>query len=290
MVIYHVHPDSRATDRVMAALSRHAPAGTFFTDNIEEADLVIFHTVGRRDKTQRQITEALNRGQRYAMIQYCLRSTQKPLASDWVHLWRNAEAVWSYYDLAQLCADDGVAAGFNFYHSPLGVDSTVFYPREIERAFAIVVGGGLYRCESIRECIYAARDTGLPVGRLGGPISREGLVNFEDITDSQLAILYSSACYVSGLRRTEGFEMMAAEGLLCGARPVLFDRPHYRTWHDQWGIFIKEGPRAQVIEALRMIFAGECQPVTEAELALAREVFDWRRIVSGFWAALGGIL
>lgn len=105
----------------------------------------------------------------------------------------------------------------------------------------------------------------------------------KDCSDKELAPYYSTSQYVSGLRRTEGFELPAVEGLFCGARPILFDTPNYRQWYEPFGIFIYEGSRQEVIEQLINIFQGPYQPVTEEEIAVAQGRFDWQRIIGGFW-------
>ena len=88
---------------------------------------------------------------------------------------------------------------------------------------------------------------------------------------------------MSGLRRIEGFELPAAEGLLCGARPIMFDRPHYRDWFNKWAIFIPEGNREEVLQSLIDVFQQEYRPVTLEEIAEARQLFDWQSIINGFW-------
>ena len=71
------------------------------------------------------------------------------------------------------------------------------------------------------------------------------------------------------LRRIEGFELPAAEGLLCGARPILFANSSGYDWYKPWGVFIEETDRAGVIDQLEAIFRRGAQLVTSEERAAA---------------------
>lgn len=275
---------SRALDRVIAALTQHAPAGVTFTDEVS-ADLVVFHVVGRRDQVIRQV-HALHPSQRYAVIQYCVRSTQRPNTTDWASFWESSALVWSYYDLNALCAEDHVDSRFPFYHAPLGVDASVFTDHGALRPFIIASSGRAWTNESVRECVLAAQEVDRWSFHLGQPLSRaprRAVVCETGISDAQLAYRYNQCAYVSGLRRGEGFELPAAEGLLCGARPVLFDRPHYRQWFGEWADYIPEASRPDVIKNLVALFQRPYRAVTAEERAGAAARFDWAPIIAGFW-------
>ena len=201
------------------------------------------------------------------MVQIAVRSTANPNTIDWIPMWDKAEAVWSYYDLKQLMADDGCELAMNFYYAPLGVDSKTFDEFEGPRDLTIVVGDS--RDESVNECIRAAYGN---VGHLG-----------TGVDDATLALTYSRSEFVSGLRRTEGFEMPVLEGLLCGARPVCYDKPHYRHWFKDLAEFIPEGHPEEVVESLRALFKAGPRVVTPEEKESVRFYFNWEHIVKGFW-------
>jgi hypothetical protein len=79
------------------------------------------------------------------------------------------------------------------------------------------------------------------------------------------------------------------EGMLCGARPIYFDRPHYRLWFDDLAIFIDEtNNREDTVMALKKIFDGPYKPMTDDEIQLARRRFNWKRILDGFWEKVNG--
>lgn len=287
MRVYSKSLNSHALQRVHYALRAYAPAHVKFTDRLDDADVVILHVVGRHNSVTAACEEIKRRGKRYAIIQYCLRSTMQPDTGAWAVVWRHADVVWSYYDLYHLCDEDGTPKWFNFYHAPLGVNSSMFSPMkegvEAQRQYVICTSGDGYLSESVRECYKAAVERcGLKVIHLGPELKVPNLPCRNHLTDSEVANIYRSCHYVSGLRRTEGFELPAAEGLLCGTRPILFEQPHYRQWYGQWGIFIPETSREKVIDTLEFIFR-HYHPVTHGEIVAARKLFDWNRIITEFW-------
>lgn len=270
--------------RVIHALKRYAPDTVEFVPELDAADLVVKHIIGRRDRNTKEAQYLLEHGQRYAIIQYALRSTLRPETSSWLPLWRGSVLVWSYYNLKTWCAKEWTPMDFNFYYRPLGVDTDIFYPREQKKRFIIGTSGQSAVTEGIRESAFATKRVGRNMLHLG-PELRRGLdiICKQDLTDNEVAEHLSQCEFVAGLRRTEGFELMAAEGLMCGARPIFFDRDHYRQWYAPWGVFIPEGSRDEVIDNLSAIFQEGAKPVTKDERTAAAELFDWQRVVAGFW-------
>jgi len=282
MRVHIVQSDSHALKRVARALVQYAPAAIEFVSVPVEAELIVLPVVGRQDRMRAVSESILSGGRQYAVIQYCLRSTLRPNTEGWLPLWRSARLVWSYYNLPALCVEDGVSPNFPFYLAPLGVESIFSFDLVPVVRYVIATSGQSYMTESVREAIHAAQRVGRKVAHLGpempGPVTC-----FGDLSDASLVAVYNMCEFVSGLRRTEGFELPAAEGLLCGARPVLFDRPHYRQWYDGLAEFILETPRPQVIDVLEQLFRIGARPVTNEEICTARERFDWHRIIDGFW-------
>lgn len=275
----------RSVQRVVSALDFYAPSGIGLVERQEEADLVVLHVIGRQDSTLATAKCLKELGQQYVVIQYAVRSTMRPLTGGWLPLWRDAMLVWSYLDLPMLCAEDGNASDFPFYHAPLGVDSSTFYPRyRHQRQYVIGTHGSAAVFEGIREACFAAKRVRRPVFHLGPELKRGlDIMCFDDVDDSKLAGFLSQCEHVACLRRTEGFELPAAEGLLCGARPICFDRAHYRQWYDPWAVFIPEGSRDNVIDTLESLFIMGARPVTDEEREVAKLVFNWDTIITEFW-------
>lgn len=276
------HIDSIGINRVEKALANYAPPWVRIVDDERDAELVILHVNGR---IERNISRAKNLKEKsYAVIQYCLRSTQKPHTSDWKELWENASVVWSYYDLIHELNKDNVSCQFNFYHAPLGSDPNIFKPLNLSKEYTMCSVGLDYLTESIREVIYAVRNVnGKPV-HLGSKLNIKDVPSFYGITDQEVAELYNKCYFVSGLRTKEGFELPAVEAILCGVKPVLFDTYNYRQWYNDFAIFIPEVDRETTIEALTEVLKDlDRSDITETDIEKAKMLFDWKRIINGFW-------
>lgn len=285
---------SAAMGRVSRALARYAPKGVEIVKDVNQADVVLLHTIGFPE-TEENVARLVAAGKQFVIAQYCLRSTQKPKVQDWLPLWQQAEFVWSYYDLCQASREDGVdlldptIKDFGFYYSPLGVDPYMFTPpRSENRPFTILTSGYVAESEGVNECVEATKRLGKSLFHLGpsGVAVGPHVTNGFNISDEELAMRYGQSQFVAGLRRCEGFEMPAAEGLLCGARPVMFDRPHYRAWFEEFAEFVPEKAGAFVVQALERTFAAGARPVTPQERLSAVKQFSWDRIAGDFWRLL----
>jgi hypothetical protein len=275
---------SRAMSRVAEALRRHAPSRVRFVERPAAADVALLHVIGPDALSYRSPARAT------VAMQYCYK-TAGGTRDEWREWWGRQGAVMSYYDLS---AD--VPAGTPFVHAPLGVDRSVFFERR-GRARAQLVTSGYVSApgaEAIREAAEAAAMCGVPTFHLGPRLPegmqaapagwRSGL----GIPDDALAREYSAALWVSGLRHVEGFEMPAAEGLMCGARPVMFDRPEARAWFGEHAVFVPECSGAELVGALAEVFSRPPEPVDAAERRAAAARFDWAAIAARFWEAAIG--
>lgn len=285
MKIY-LQPDtySRGIVRVCDALMQYAPSSVELVQNPRDADYEIIHAYGRHDAIERRIAMLERKKKPYSIIQYAIRSTIRPKVNDWIRMWEKARVVWSYYDLRKLADEDLVSGEFNFYHAPLGVDPEIFKETPRERRFIVGACSQHALAEGARECSFASKRVQKPMFFLGHELRRgPDVVCCSNITDEEVANYWSQCQFVSGLRRIEGFEFPVIEGALCGARPIVFDRPHYRKWFNEFAIFIPEGSRDQVIDSLESIFKGLAVPITHAEKGIILDRFNWSRIINGFW-------
>lgn len=276
---------SRSLHRVADALSRYAPGDVEIVQDKRLADLVVLHAVGYPEVADWAI-ECVAHGQEFAVLTYCVRTTQKPSTRDWLSLWQGARLVWSYYDLRELCAEDGVDPDFDFYHSPLGVDGDVFKPSGDFKHYQVGTSGYVAATESIGECTDAVRKVGGFQFHLGPTFDDMGAnVTVKlGISDAELAVEWSRCRYVSGLRRMEGFEMPVLEGIACGARPIVFDKPHYRQWFEDFAVFVPECPPVELTRILAGVFdSSDYRSVTNAERRAVVDRFQWEPIVAGFW-------
>lgn len=293
--------------RVVRELKAHAPTSIEFVPTREAAELVVHHIVGVSNfsdgpNVAELITEDHAAGRRVGAVQYCLRTTEQPSTAWWVpHVWSQCNVVWSYYNLLQEVWNDGgvVPPGqaHRFYYRPLGV-SDGFHAishKDVDpfkRDFLVGTSGYVAESEAVDAWVDYAHSLGEKVFHLGPklPIFDQfpGVVTHaKDLSDEELSLMWSRCCYVSGLRAVEGFELGAAEGVVCGARPVFFDRQHHRQWYRGVAIYLDErmDVRAE-LERLKVTreFAGTISPAVKT---WARGTFSWARLVQGFWARLG---
>ena len=285
--------DDRGVNRIRNALLKYAPSGIEFTDDPEDfgIDLLVMNVNGRCGRTKRRIAKAKSFGIDIAVMQISIKSTANPSVVDWMPIWDQAKLIWSYYDLIQMAISEGIEPTFAdiFYRAPLGADSNIFKPTGAEKKYLAMSVSHTYLSESTREVIKAAEIVGGRVAHLGPPIGKDDIDwvdNYHNISDEELADLYSSCYYISGLRRIEGQDMPAAEGLLCGARPLVFDRPDQVDWYGEFSSVLTETHRDQIVEDLVEIFGREYIPVTQEEIEKAKSVFSWEKFARGFWSCL----
>lgn len=282
---------SRAMVRIANALTIYAPSSISITNDISSADIVIFYPISH--EWFKLIDQCVDRGQRYALVQCCSGKE----GANWQHYWFNAVVVWSYLDLNF----DGYDKS-SLYYCPLGVDAYLSTSNKsnrdpnpsVDRDIVLTTGYTHgYPAEAILEPWIAANAAGLKAYHIGGwprEIPRDislslPVTRVEGIGDDQLALLYRRAKYVCSLRYRDGFELPAAEGLCCGARPILFDQPDLRQWYGNHAVYLPEIEGDELVDRLEGIFRsdGHGDRVSEEEKEEAVKLFDWKPIVEGFW-------
>lgn len=290
MIAVYLEPPkdlSRAMTRVARAMEKYAPLRTIeVVRHRTDADLEVLHVIGYPETVAR-VEELKQQGKKYAIIQYCIRSTQEPNTDKWMDIWAGAEWVWSYYDLVALAYEDKVKCRFNnFYHAPLGIDEefTRDIPAMAHKVYGLTTSGYVAESECVDLAIEATKQAKLNHFHLGPKISSEPHVTYSlGVNDRLLASIYRRCAMVSGLRRVEGFELPVIEGMACGARPIVFDRRHYREWFGAFATFIPEtDDNAQIVENIHTALKFY-NPVSDVERFQVIEYFDWKRILSPLW-------
>lgn len=279
---------SRAMHRVTKALAKYGQHEVVTSQ--DQADFVLLHVIGYPETVE--AVKALQPGQTYGIVQYCMRSTQRSNTQDWLSLWRNAAIVWSYYDLRELMFQDHVATTAPFYYAPLGVDDVFAKAfRPTDRHIDCVTTGYVSTpsAEAIEEVALAAAQLKMNVVHVG-PSNVEGMatppegwVAYLDVSDEQLGYLYRRSRYVSGLRHGEGFELPALEGLCCGARPIVFNRSEMKKWYGDHVIFVQETSGPELVQRLVEVLKQPPRPVSLEERQRLLAAFSWERIAGGFW-------
>jgi hypothetical protein len=274
--------------RIAKAIAHHVPPHVKVVDTRDKADLCVLYVIGLDAVAFAAHLKSL--GKKYIVVQCCLHPAIADKYQSWFPLWKGASVVWSYYDLHTLASD----VGFRFLHSPLGVDPPFLSapsddahgPRE-----PLVITSGLVSgegAEAIEEVWRAAAIINHRVVHLGPPgivgISSTDYphVTFQQPNDSVLAALYSRARWVAALRHVEGFELPAAEGLVCGARPVVFDQPAMRHWYGPLATYVPDTHGEPLVSKLVSALSAY-RPVADHDRYRARARFNWSDICASLW-------
>lgn len=294
---------SPAMVRIANALTRHAPSGEVeIVSDQSAADVVVLYAIGSDYLAIGE--KLLAGGQQYAVVQCCLETAGYNIYNRilWLSLWQHAVTTWSYYNLPMQTAigSDNVRKSlYNFYYAPLGLDSAFLNcPRfdNPDRERLVITTGHVTgpRAEAIEEVWTAAHAEGYNVIHLGASkvvglsgVNVRGYVGFPGyVPDHQLAVFYSRAKWVASLRHVEGFELPAAEGLACGARPLLFAQPDLRHWYGAHACYVPDLSGEGLTAQIRAVLRDDPEPVTPAERTEVLQLFNWRTICEGFWSRM----
>lgn len=270
---------STAMHRVVRSLVRRKPDSINIVDSIPEADLQVHHIIGKGADVRPGDV----------VIQYCLKSAHHRDTDYWSPIWQQSRFVWSYYDVPAISGVDG----FSFMYAPLGVEPTEFFETfiRLKRRNSVMTSGYVTGngAEAIEEVALAAAFSGLPHVHLG-PAEVSGMTRYpkpwrhvHGISDDELRQLYCNTEWVSALRFVEGFELPALEALMCGARPLVFDREEMIHWYEGHAAFVPECSGEELIDQLLQLFQYKPKPVTNAEKEKLLLTFNWDVIAAEFW-------
>ncbi len=272
--------------RAAAALIHYRPDGIEIVHDLKSADFAIFHVIGWGFLNEAK--DFIESGKPYAMMQYCWRTSENSDPSAWMPYWDAAKAIWSYYRIPEF-ADSPVYHN-RLYFAPMGVDAERFIMLDPPkpRRFALLTSGFVAETEGVFEALEACRRAGRVQFHLGPMFERfceypKHVESAMNVGESALVSLYNQSERVAGLRRCEGFEMPALEGLLCGARAVCFDAVHYRDWFGDHADYVREGTYDELVDDLTQLLQTPARAVSVDERAELVSRFDWSKLVPAFW-------
>ena len=257
----------------------YAPNRIEFIGNPEDADLQILDITRISDKDYL-------RCDKYILFMHCFGEWSEENPMVYKSLFENALAVYSHLDLASVFPE----LKHKFIRGPWGVDPDKWMksPNSPYKPYIILNTGEIAETEGIKECIVAAENANKKLIHVGThlPYTNKSYSNVSNLSTRDMRDTYNASLYVSALRRFEGFEKPAMEGLLCGARPICFDTPLYRFWYGDLAEYVPESTEAITSSAIQKIFEGERREVTLEEQNLAIEKFGWKNVSINFWNEL----
>jgi len=220
----------------------------------------------------------------YVIFFHCFGEWSEENPSDYKELFSKAKLVYSHLDLAPMFP---YIDSSKFMRGPWGCQPDIWfnianYPNE---EFEILCTGEIAKTEGIEECIAATDFLNKKMMHVGNNMKyrNKSYNNKSRIEQQKLRELYNHSKWVSALRRIEGFEKPAIEGLLCGARPICFDTPLYRYWYGDLARYVVESDPNTTTKAIINVMSNEYSPITTKETKEAIRKFAWFYVAKNFW-------
>jgi len=282
-----------AMHKIAHFLLKYKPDGVEET-SFSDCDITIEHVIGdhwsNNSVHDKQLSARIKQ-KKFVLMWYCFECSTDEIKTNKFFNWAMENALMVYTTLPLELY--GFGERQNVVRGPLGYDHTVFeIDPEVERLNnSIMSTGYVSGTECIEEAYHACKKMGGTLFHVGHNFNWNQIIyrQGEKLTDWQMKTLYCSASFVSGLRREEGFEIPVLEGAACGARPIVFNKPHY-NWFRDFAFYIQEGNFREVRDALTNILKQNISNdnilVTEEERKMIRETFAWDVIAKRFWSEL----
>jgi len=286
---YTFHGLGRVMHNIARLLMQYSPDCVEQTDYMN-CDVTIEHIIGDHWASpwsqDKQLSERIKH-KKFALLWYCFGCPVDQAKGNSFFDWSIENATMIYtswpFDIY------GYGGQPNVVEGPLGYDQTIYqYQPNIQKRNAIMSTGHVAATECLEEIYAACQQSQFAMYHAGHNFrwDQQTYRHYSNIPDQQMRDLYSHAKYVSGLRRGEGFEIPVIEGAACGARPIVFDNPHYH-WFRNFAIYIKENSFDEVRNSIYNIFKNNTNVlVTEEERKMIRETFAWDVIAKRFWDEL----
>jgi len=207
--------------------------------------------------------------------------------SEYYDLFNNAMLVYSHLDLASIYP---TMNRDKFMRGPWGCQPDVWFKKEYLKndRYQILCTGEIPQTEGIRECIAACDELYTKLLHVGTNFNYQNYsyTNKSNLPYNEMNEAYNNSLWVSALRRIEGFEKPAIEGLLCGARPICFDTPLYRYWYGNFARYVKEGTEQETYNDLLRVMKEEYAPITKEEMGEAIKKFAWFYVSQNLWSRI----
>jgi glycosyltransferase involved in cell wall biosynthesis len=261
-----------AFKRISQALRAYAPDWVQWVNDASAADVALVHVVGPGE------VEVLERMTiPHVIFQQCYYTASADVV-DYPQYWARSLLTASFHDLPKY-----TDRAFPYYGMPWGADQYVFHPLRRARTEKVLATGHVAETEAIDKLFEAARRTGTVMHHTGQDFGWDGnhYRHHQWLSDKELAWLLNSVEYVSAMRFTEGFELMAIEGLFCGARPLIPAGCDTYNWYREHAIVVET--TGDLVGNLATALATPPTPVSRDEYAVLVEKFAWENILARFF-------
>jgi len=280
----------RAMHNIALQIFKYKPDWVEETKDYNQCDLVIEHIIGDHFSSPFYQDKALSqriKNKPFVLFLYCFGCPVGHAKNSAFFKWifDNAKMIHTYLPLDI----HGFGGYDNIHYSPIGYNhESYYYSPTIKQKKSIMATGYVSSYEAIEEVYSAAQKSNNVMHHVGHNFrwDKKTYKHYEKIPDKTMRDLYLQSKYISGLRRGEGFEIPVLEGAACGARPLVFDNPHY-YWFEKFAIFIEESDFDSVRQQIYdIIIRDEDVTVEEETRNYIRETFAWDVVAPLFWQAL----
>ncbi len=268
----YFHPDwGIVFKKIKHYTMKFAPSDVEFVDNKEDSDIQIVHVVGSGEY------DVIKSCSRPVIWHQCYKTSGR---FDWDLLWEKALLTVSFHYLPSYTNKK-----FNFLHLPLGYDDSLFYPREdfSSRPKNAFVTGHVMDTECIGVIYKACERAGYTLFHTGENFNLgSNYVYLSYMPENVYAeFLGRNIRYVFGLRRIEGFEIAALEGIASGAVGIVPNEDSY-LWYDGLASMIStESPNLE--ENIYNILKNDMNfQINRNKLAY----FTWDFVINKFWKTI----
>ena len=257
-----------AFKRISKAFHDYSPSNIQWKEYAGSADVVMVHVVGTGEIPI--IEKVLKAGKKIIIVAHIYRTGGN---IDWETLLPEAILSVSFHDFKSYFPN----LNCNFYSTPWGVDNTIIYDMNIPKTRKILSTGYVADTECLDKLYQACVNTNNFMYHTGKNFEfGEKYVHIPWLNDQGFNTMLNSVQYTSCLRDIEGFEMMGAEGLFCGARPIVPDLPTY-DWYEDFGYYVDM--QKDIVKQLEDLLLLTPPVPKEDEMQRIRELFDWKNIV-----------
>ena len=224
------------------------------------------------------------RNKKYIILFHCFGEWSEESPEEYRELFNNAMFVYSHLDLASMYPD---MPKKKFMRGPWGCQPDYWFNESgiSNNEHQILCTGEIAETEGIQECVLACDMLNKTMLHVGPNFNyrNKSYRSLSNLKISEMRQAYNTSQWVSALRRTEGFEKPAIEGLLCGARPICFDTPLYRYWYGNLARYVKEGTKEETYLDIMRVMTNEYAPISGDEMRSAIKKFAWYYVSKNFW-------
>lgn len=278
-IFEYTHPSwGVAFKRISLAFHTYAPDWVEWVEDEKDSDLNLIHVVGGGEVPMLQLPK------KKIIIQHCY-FTASPQEFDYPKYWEESLLSCSFHDLTKY-----TTRKFNYHGMPWGADPAVFnlHPPSI-REFIVGATGHIAETEGIDKVYEAVAQTKSKMWHTGQNFgwdsNRYQFIPY--LHDTYFAKLLNHTQYISALRFIEGFELMAIEGLMCGARPIITQDATY-DWYREHAYTVDT--TKDIVPQLVDILSNSPRELSAEEHTKIISTFSWSTIMHNFYTAVEEVI